>query len=570
MARQPISELPSQDIVGFRLRTDSMFAELYDRFVTLLERKGAVFNGTSDDSSAIQEALNSYPYTGARSSITFPSGLKGKINSGITIPIDRVKVDFSNSLIDASGLTSGTAVLLSSSTVGLRSQQVDGVRNLNLVGPSRSGSVVALALLGTATDTSARCALYNIHMEEFGVAYEFRDHAYLVHVFAPSIARCGKAVHIVGSDVGENISFHGGVISNCFLHAHLEATTSELYHFGTSIDYCRQILVASAASQSRMQLYGCHVESRGADSGDAFHILDGSGTDNRAAVATKDSHFDLDGDGTYFAMHGGTLDVNGSGGAGPYTYAQLVNVRHKNARATFRDVTFRNTENVSRKFWTGQGLVVVSDSNMQASPGVSVRISDQAMGNALFDGGFESTFPSDFWSITRDTATISSRVTGSNISISRQTAQHNSGASALRVTKAGAAATVARCGVFVPVRAGEKISARGFIYRDTMNTGALFAALNWVNMTGVDGNGIPVLGGAVANRLGLAISANIAAATLTTNIAAWTEFAIKTFDAGSTTDACAPSWATHVMLEFLLDNGNAGDVYFDDLSVSRW
>lgn len=232
------------------------------------------------------------------------------------------------------------------------------------------------------------------------------DHFFLLDLFGVEVYNCKVAFwQKAGFDSGENINIHGGLFHLCDLLIRCDDASSELNFHGTSLNYSRQLIVTTAAS--RICLYGCHVEFRGSNavSDNNNYVLDGSGSDPRAIVSGRDTMIDLDGDSTLFYMHGGTFDINNSGGNGPYNYHHLVNVRNAGSKAIFAGVYSGNFANRLDRFWTGPGRVFCDFHTRQGQdPAWPSRLTDSSKHNLVADSSFSGVLGREQdWSITQDT-----------------------------------------------------------------------------------------------------------------------------------------------------------------------
>jgi hypothetical protein len=132
---------------------------------------------------------------------------------------------------------------------------------------------------------------------------------------------------------------------------------------------------------------------------------------------------------------------------------------------------------------------------------------------------------------------------------------------ALKLTKANTGNS--RVAHIHPVVPGERVSLRTLVYRPSSGgmTGNLFAELRYVKVQGVDANGRPLI---------VFQDNTSATGTLSATTDAWTTYTQEAWSNGASGAVRAPAWATHAMIVFNLDSGSAGDVYLDDIVVSRW
>jgi hypothetical protein len=322
------------------------------------------------------------------------------------------KLDFSSS-----GMTTGTAMTVDyvwagAGGVNLTVGKIHSFSDFALVGPgSANTATVGFATVGSqATPYSAgvRLAIFNPYISGFGVLLNQGARSYLAMLYYPEFYDAPIAIRQTqATDSGENCQIFGGVAHSTDLVFHLVDDSSEWTVNGMSLDYFHQIVVGQT-SQVALTLNDCHVELRGANLGsdNGNYILDGTGYDSRAHVAGFDTFIDIGGDGSHFEMNGGTLVLNNSGGAGPYAYRQLVNVRHINSRAIFNQVKFDNLLNTNNKFWAGVGTCRVINPHTKASPSMITRLTDQSRFGSMQDPVAQDGAIEDLWSVTKDTITV--------------------------------------------------------------------------------------------------------------------------------------------------------------------
>jgi hypothetical protein len=493
------------------------------------------------------------------------AGQTYKITSPLTFKPNRVHIIGADATFDCSEMTGDYAVLLHATAADPSfDQKSRSISNITFAGPGMAVSgKAAIRLSGSVAGRSARPTFYNVNIHGFEVGIDLINYAYLTQFYSSAWRNCKIAIRqSSGIDAGENCYLVGCEISLCDLAFHLIDGSSEWFASGCSFDYIDQLLVAVGVP-SRLHLTDCHIEPRGADDGSGLYVLDGSGTDPRAPVATKDSFIDIDGNGSFLKMSGGWFDINNSGGVGPYAYDHLVKVRNNNSFAMFRDVSMQNMANTSNKFWTGTGQCIVTGAQTQHTPAMPSRITDQTFGNVLRDGGLEDGAINDLWYVSKDTATITSRLTGTNITLARSTAQKRSGASSMLVTKVSSGS--GQVSILVPVKQGDRLSVFGYSFLAAGAGGAIFADCRWANMLGLDSNGVPI----ISSASGVPFHAST---TLSATTGSFQPFEIKTYDNGASGEPCAPAWVTHMRISFNLDNVSVSStlLYLDDVHVSRW
>lgn len=441
---------------------------------------------------------------------------------------------------------------------------------------------------------SVRPVLRGLVIEGFYKGFEGQDVFFLSHLENVMFYR--NAIGFSqnsGSDSGETVTIRGGSFANNYLGIYAADSGSEIKVSDTSISYNRQS-VCIDGNNIRVYLDRVHDEFRGANLVDdnGNYALDGSGTDVRAAIAGKDSYYYVGGTNSYLRKTCGVLDANNSGGAAPYAWDNLCKVVDITGTADFIGVTPSNLRNTSGKFATGAGRTRWSETQVAASPTMPYRLSDSSNSNALFDGGFEQAQITDNWSITRDTAEITDRHTGTNITLARSTGLFRSGAASLLASKASSATGIFGC--FVPVTVGQRCMFHGYYNFPTAPTtaGNFFISVFWVRIDRDRVTAVSTANGALTTRavpmygapdqssasswdLGLAKSAQVSGTgTLNsaTSAGSWLEFKAGPYDNGAAGSPSAPDWATHAFLEFNVGSLTASaypvQMHIDDVTVS--
>lgn len=236
-------------------------------FEKLLIEAGAKLDGIQDDAVAFQNALNAVP-KGRIRECKIPSYVdKIKINSGISIDASKIFLDFGGAMLDATGMTSGTAITIIGSgtnptnTDDSYGQNMGGIQRMKLFGPGRYNGVDGVLLTGDSGATaigSARTVINNSWIRHFRKGITFYHRAYLA-----TIRECEVGSNILGvyskgggSDAYENVGFIRSTIGNNDINIYIEAG---YVHFnGCSIDYAEWVQMAVRVGM--LSLLDCHVE----------------------------------------------------------------------------------------------------------------------------------------------------------------------------------------------------------------------------------------------------------------------------------------------------------------------
>lgn len=239
---------------------------------------GAVFDGVTDDSAAIQACFDAAYAVGTRAKVLFPYCQTAKINSGLTLRSGRVSVDFGGCLLDASAMTSGYAlsILPNPATPYNVYQTAMPIDNFILLGSesessNADGIYIGTLVVGAGGGVVANLGVYNFSIKGFRDGMLLGDRCWLVGFYNFIILdqwRTGITFD-VQTEAGENVNFHGGVIGNVrnvggtgtalLTNSSVNADT-DVFMFGVSLDYSDVLFDHNAGA---LHFYGCHMEDNG-------------------------------------------------------------------------------------------------------------------------------------------------------------------------------------------------------------------------------------------------------------------------------------------------------------------
>jgi|GEM_PF-5554783 len=441
--------------------------------------------------------------------------------------------------IDASAITSGTAIRISSSNSNAGAMYYQAQRyvgNFDLKGNGKTGGVTGILLQGENANASAsHLTLKNINISNFGTGLKEFSYAYEVDCYKVEIHSCTTGVEVLsgGTDYGARMAFFGGIVYGCSTAVKNHYGSMTIHAFGTAFDYCPKL---ADLHGGKLVLVDCHVEAIGAEAGGALEAIK------------------VDGYGAYFHMIGGWYLGGGYSGNTQY----LVNVVLPTNQAVFRDVQFYDVQPGSGFLATGNGTLTFEPlSSLASTETCGLKYSDYTKGN-LADGSFELAAGGtlrDDWYVT-DGGSIISRYNRTNLEISSSNDYARTGTYSLKANKKAAGA--AKFELAVPLPRKGALAAWQFYYRKPGNgTGTMTVYGYWAQQIGFSSN-FPVWG-----RIQEVAGQNI---TFTSAAVPWTVNSTYTH---LRPDQRAPEWATHFVLRFNLDNLTAGQsYYFDDLIIS--
>ena len=248
---------------------------------------GAVGDGTTDDTTAIQAAIDAAELSNTK--LIF-DGKTYKLNSRITIDISKVLIDGQGSTLDFSGISSGEAILITgSSSQPPYYQAQHSISNLEIFGDTSAGTtgyeyaqngkhgIVFSDNGGGINASPSHLKLYNLNIHHFDEALRFEDSSYLISFYGCDVWQSYTAVSGPSgfSDYGENINFFGGVIYQVRNGCKIDHVTFDVYFHSVSFDALDTVCRITA--QSTANFIGCHVETGGRAIVDNWFSVSGAG-----------------------------------------------------------------------------------------------------------------------------------------------------------------------------------------------------------------------------------------------------------------------------------------------------
>ena len=229
---------------------------------------GAVGDGTTDDTAAIQSAINSLGSTGGK--VFFPVGVY-KLTSLLTM---KRGVTLVGSGIGATKLnyvtSTGAAGVISDGTVN-NPYVFGGLRDLTLSGPGRATATVGCYMGGDPTNTYSPSTnlgiglrFDNCYIVEFGVCLQTGNNCALVKYVGGSIDG-GKGYYLpqTSTACGENVAFIGTLFTGSgvagTIGAQLDGAGGYTYFTNCSFDYCVTAAITGLFMNGTCS--GCYFEN---------------------------------------------------------------------------------------------------------------------------------------------------------------------------------------------------------------------------------------------------------------------------------------------------------------------
>jgi hypothetical protein len=479
---------------------------------------GVVGNGTTDDTTALTNALNS----GA--SLYFPSGLKIKLTSGLTFNLGTQSFYGNNTILDFSSLTgTATAITLGGtnsltpsdlSSPSIVSQIFEG---FIILGPGKAGSGAGYSSTVIGINASlasacvSQCTIYG-----FGYGVYMFSNGYVQSIINTNIGQCAYGVYVPsgGSNYGERMSFVGCDIYDCQVGiSNNGANSSTLMLTNCSVDYNAKQLVGTNTAIT--EFHNCWLENNDAGSGNV-------------SISLSDSQL---------TVVGGHIVSNGS--TGSLAQAGYIST-DSSSIATFTDVYIFNEQNTANVFDSGSGnsyAIRTKSAPVSYLPSTVCGVGGGA--NKLADGGFEQSTIIDYWTV----------VTAGTLAIS--SAQHHSGSQSLEYSKGSGGATGGFI-IVVPCNPQDRVAYKGW-WLTTTGSGGIFAVSGFGNYIGSTSTNTPtILNTSTQDTNEIAVSASTG----------WTSFSTGM-------DRVCPSWANCFYISFNAYSFS-GNVFLDDFVISKF
>ena len=459
------------------------------------------------------------------------------LTTGLIADLTYVSINGHNSTFDVSAMTSGVALTLTGSSYPPYTQNANRVSDLYILGAQHRNSTSgvtgvlfsSLPSNGGSTGPS-HTSLHGVSVNQCYLGFEYGEHTYLVTNYHCEASDCAIGVHTLSTSVdsGENLRWVGGAIFNNHLAIKLECINTDLKLDGTSIDYNTLIANISAGT---LQMINCHCES--------------------SDYAT--TPIVVSGNGVGVIVSGGRWLLSASA---PHTCPYWVSLDNPFASFVMRGTAMNNANTASGYFATGPGYIKIDDISAEYQyHGNCMMLSDQR--SRFVDGGFEQPSIVDDIYIAADTAAITDRHTGANLSLAISTDSPHSGAQCLKVTKVGGGGSPASFNIAIPVASLDQIGSSLWFKAGTANVGPMFIAYAWQKYPVSTVGYTPTVEPGPSGNLFASLSVDMSAAST------WTQQIAH----GDTVRA--PAWATHYVININISSVGAGTMYFDDFYADK-
>ncbi|MCG8341774.1 MAG: hypothetical protein MI684_02950 [Chlorobiales bacterium] len=477
--------------------------------------------GVSDTSTEMQNWIDYCETQKARGYL--PPGTY-RIDSGLTVDVALSGIIANGALIDASNMTSGAAITLTGSVKPPYNQAHLGISGFNLKGPGRTSSVDGLYYYtaGGSGQGPAHTAAVSINIRSFRRGIDLYSRAYLLNFNNVDASDCAACVYqgSGGTDYGERISFAKCTLYNSDLAVYMNNDNSAMHFTDCSFDFNAAQFDLDGG---RIFLVNPHIEAT-----------------NYASIPINIANAN----GAFMSIQGGWILCTGSNTVAFATVGASGKL--------FVHAPFVHNIGTATYFVEGDGVV-----NTQFCAGFNIRGNPpfaSAYEKGLIDGGFEDTNVLDAF-LTNDTATITSKTSGSNISISTSTSQSQTGSRSLKASKTWGVGSSAAFAIATPVLPGNPYRCRVSYNKPGSQTGTMYISYQWARIE-INTNGVP----SVIKSLNIAGDYS---AVFTSSATGWVT------DTSDNPITHAPQWATHCIIAVNMHSVGAGDIYFDDAIITK-
>jgi hypothetical protein len=222
---------------------------------------GATGNGTTDDTAAIQAALDYIVNSTIPNVLLFPAGTY-KCTLGLTVNCGYVSCSSDRALLDFSTLGDQAAItFIGGNPYSGNPYNQDNCffSGFKIIGPSTS---IAAGLFFTASSEPgpSHMIVRDCNISNFNNGITFLNNAYLMTFEHCDIWNCYRGIYSqTGSNSGENIRFNNGAIYNILYEGvRNDNGSADLNFYATSFDGFVSAVVVTAGQVS---ITGCHFES---------------------------------------------------------------------------------------------------------------------------------------------------------------------------------------------------------------------------------------------------------------------------------------------------------------------
>lgn len=489
---------------------------------------GAIGDGVTDDTLSIQAAQDAIVLSGYADTLFFPPGKTFLITDTITLDASFVSVDGSGCLIDASPITSGTAIVVTGTVWLPYKQSTTVIEKFRLIGNGAEGDVIGIQFDTSVGggEGSSHITVRNLNISYFGIGTDYKDRAYLINHYGNDIYYCGVCVNQDGAivDGGEKLNFNGCTFYNSAIGLKVFGDASDFVFQSCSFDYN---VVQLHLWHARVFLTGCHIE--GSDYPNIPIFVDGEG------------YLDIN---QCWLLSTATL---------PHTFPHIFKLITPDSTCRVTNSFVNNMQTDSDYWATGDGKLYVENINSYGITQNPLLLSENQ--NLIRYGDFESASITDDVFISEDTSPITLRFTGANTNVTQSTTEFNSGTKSMRIQKTYGPYSACAVTILVPIPLASVVNSRLFYNKPGATTGDIVIESGYATVSR-NTSSIPFIKNDEV-RGQIVYSATSAPS-------GWLSFA------DGEPYKRSPVWATHYYMRVNLYqwDGSGDSVYIDDVEIN--
>lgn len=413
----------------------------------------------------------------------------------------------------------------------------DKLSGIFVLGPGNTSLVDAI-LYHAPTGTCSSFTTSNVGTMRFRTGDSYRNNAYIIKHFGRSISRCANHVWMPSgySNYGEAIEYFASTISTSNgTGIRNDNPNGDIRVHGGSLDYMGIIAVANAG---KIEFNGTHIEFN-----NSSNKLTGIPFQTASAETAQ------------ITIKGGR--ILGYTTPLPAAVTAIFSCGSGTNGISLDDVLLMNLtlDQANSPINTGTGPFKtrgIKTIDGSGNPRVPLLKGDSQ--NLLYDPNFSQSNIVD-WYISADTGALTSRTSGVNLSLTKDTATFRTGGDAsMKVNKTFGIGSASEIQVRIPIKSG-KLAMYELYMLGASLTGTIFVSA-FFNATMYNTSiGVPVS----ARSVQVGPTRTIDATTLTDWVRVGQQAARN----------YTPEWATHLVIRVQLSSMSSGNLYIDDAKVTE-
>jgi hypothetical protein len=230
--------------------------------VSVMDFGASPSNTAAQNDTAFANAIAYIVATAQKGVLVIPSGTYN-LSSSLAVNVTYVSLQGQSATLDFSTLTTGAALVVSSSLAQPNELKnaITSISGLEIIGNSFTGSVIGIQY--TSSFPLSHFSIDNCAIRTFGVGESFETNSYIIH--HKDVTVYGNSVGVQNltgfTNNGENIDYVGGCITGNTVNIVQNNGNGSMFFANTSIDYPGSYQISITAGQ--LNFVNCHIESYG-------------------------------------------------------------------------------------------------------------------------------------------------------------------------------------------------------------------------------------------------------------------------------------------------------------------